>query len=73
MQTGDILNCLLYSLTLDDSSVDQAIATLQTETDSVDPNEMAHNEPSHQNLHCLPFCHCFLTSTPVSNCGHFRN
>ena len=23
---------------------------------SVDPDEMACNEPSHQDLHCLPFC-----------------
>ena len=22
---------------------------------SVDPDEMAHNEPSHLDLHCLPF------------------
>ena len=22
---------------------------------SVDPDETAHNEPSHQDLHCLPF------------------
>ena len=23
---------------------------------SVEPDEMAHNELSHQDLHCLPFC-----------------
>ena len=23
---------------------------------SVDPDETAHNEPSHLDLHCLPFC-----------------
>ena len=32
----------------------------QTKTDtcanSVDPDEMACNKPSHQDLHCLPFC-----------------
>ena len=26
---------------------------------SVDPDETAHNEPSHQDLHCLPFCFDF--------------
>ena len=26
---------------------------------SVDPDETAHNEPSHQDLHCLPFCFVF--------------
>ena len=36
------------------------IPTLLTKTDifanSVDPNEMAHNESSHHDLQCLPFC-----------------
>ena len=36
------------------------ISALQTKTDtcanSVDPDEMAPKEPSHQDLHCLPFC-----------------
>ena len=35
------------------------LSALQTKTDtfanSVDPDEMAHNEPSQQDLHCLPF------------------
>ena len=35
-------------------------SALQAKTDacanSVDPDEMAHNEPSHQDIHCLPFC-----------------
>ena len=26
---------------------------------SVDPNETVHNEPSHQDLHCLPLCFDF--------------
>ena len=26
---------------------------------SVDPSETAHHEPSHQDLHCLPFCFDF--------------
>ena len=29
---------------------------------------MAHNEPSHQDLHCLAFCSSFmLTDTPICN------
>ena len=30
---------------------------------SVDPDEMVHDEPSHQTLRCLPFCYDFLTET----------
>ena len=26
---------------------------------SVEHDEMAHNEPSHQDVHCLPFCFDF--------------
>ena len=37
-----------------------ALSAWQTKTDSfaksVDPDETAHNEPSHQDLCCLPFC-----------------
>ena len=37
---------------------DYTLSALQTKTDnfanSVDPDETAHNEPSHQDLHCLP-------------------
>ena len=50
------------------------LSTLQTRTDtfanSVDPDEMAYNEPSHLDLHCLPFCSCFITNT-LQN-GHAR-
>ena len=28
-----------------------------TFANSVDPEETAHNEPSPQDLHCLPFCY----------------
>ena len=38
-------------------------------TNSVDPDETAQSEPSHQNLHCLPFCFDFLTETPFWNNG----
>ena len=31
----------------------------------IEPDETAHNEPSHQDLHCLPFCNNFLTETPI--------
>ena len=27
-----------------------------TFANSFDPHEMAYNETSHQDLHCLPFC-----------------
>ena len=32
-------------------------SALQTTT--IDPDETAHTEPSHQDLHCLPFCFDF--------------
>ena len=39
------------------------LSSLQTETDncanSVEPDETARDELSHQDLHCLPFC--FIT------------
>ena len=38
-----------------------ALPSLQTHTDtfanSLDPDETACNKPSHQDLHCLPFCY----------------
>ena len=37
------------------------LSSLQTNTDtfanSADPDETAHNETSHQDLYCLPFCY----------------
>ena len=41
---------------------------------SVDPDETAHNEPSYQDLHCLPFCFVFWLTSPfaimdLSNCN----
>ena len=30
---------------------------------------MAHNEPSHQDLHCLSFCFIFLADLPICNNG----
>ena len=35
----------------------------------VDPDETAHHEPSHLDLHYLPFCFDFLTETPILNNG----
>ena len=32
---------------------------------SVDPDEMAHNEPSHQDLHCLLFWVWYYIKTPI--------
>ena len=56
---------------------------MATFANSVDPDETAHNEHSHQDPHCLPFCYQFLTGTPDlqqwvypnSEIGrvHFRN
>ena len=45
------------------------LSSLQTNTDtlanSAVPDEMPHNEPSHQDLHCLLLCHWFLTEKPI--------
>ena len=42
-------------------SMQFTFSDLQSKTDtfenSVDPDEMAHNEPSHLDLRCLPFCY----------------
>ena len=49
------------------------VPSLQTNTDtfanSVDPDEMARNKWSHQDLHGPPFCSWFLTETPICNNG----
>ena len=49
------------------------LSTLQTNTEtyanSADPDETARNEPSHQDLHCLPFCFSVYTETPLFNEG----
>ena len=39
---------------------------------SVDPDEMACNEPSHLDLHCLLFCYWFLTESPICIGGHVQ-
>ena len=48
-------------------------SALQTSTDtfanSADPDETARYEPSHQDLHCLPFYHLVLTVIPIRNNG----
>ena len=62
------------------------LSSQQTTTDtcanSVDPDEIPHKEPSHQNLHCLPFHFDFrlkplFASVDVSKFKdgrvHFRN
>ena len=42
-------------------SASLTVSDLQTDTNtyanSVDPDEMAHNEPSHLDLHYLLFCY----------------
>ena len=39
---------------------------------SVDPDETARHEPSHQDLHCLPFRFRFYTETPICFSGHVQ-
>ena len=53
------------------------LSALQTEPDicanSVDPDETTHFEPSHQDLHCLPFCIGFwLTSIFITKTRLFK-
>ena len=49
------------------------LSSLQTNTDtfanSADPDETAHNEPSHQDLQCLPCSYRYLSQTPICNNG----
>ena len=44
-------------------------ASTDAYANSVDPDEMAHNEPSHQDLHCLPFCFSVYIEMPIFNNG----
>ena len=50
------------------------LTSLQTQTDtfanSVDPNKTARNEPSHPDLHSLPFYFGFCAYTPIFDNGH---
>ena len=45
------------------------LSFLQTNADtyakSVDPDETAHDEPSHLDQHCLPFYLIFLAEFPI--------
>ena len=51
------------------TSVCSKINELQSKTDtlanSADPEETARNEPSLQDLHCLPFCFLPQTESPI--------
>ena len=55
------------------------LSALQTNTstfaNSVDPDEMAHYEPSHQDLHCLPFCFILwlISLVATMNVSKFKN
>ena len=41
---------------------------------NVDPDETAHHEPSHQDLHCLPFCFdYFLSLVAIIDMSKFSN
>ena len=46
------------------------LSSLENNTDTVansaDPDETARNEPSHQDLHCLPLCYWCLTEPPFA-------
>ena len=46
------------------SALETKIITL---ANSVDPDETAHNNPSHQDLHCLPLLLLFFANIPVYN------
>ena len=53
----------------------QCLSVLQTDTNtnanSVDPDETAYYEPSHQDLHCLPVCSVYR-QTPICNNRHIQ-
>ena len=50
---------------------------MQTKTyafaNSVEPDETAHNEPSHQDPHYLPFGYGFFNDIPICNNEHVNN
>ena len=50
---------------------------MQTKTDtfvnSEDRDETARCEPSHQDLHCLPFWYWYLTENAICNNGSCRS
>ena len=41
-----------------------------TNVNSVDPDETARHEPSHQDLRCLPLWFWLKTETPICNNEH---
>ena len=49
----------IWLVIIDEQMMTLTLSSLQSNVDtfvnSVDPNEMAHNEPSHQDLNCLAF------------------
>ena len=49
------------------STVSSQHTSTDTFANSAHRDETAHNEPSHQDLHCLPCSYYFLTKTPVCN------
>ena len=42
---------------------------MATFANSVDTDETACNDPTHQGPHCLPFRYCFLTAILIYNNG----
>ena len=61
--------CFVYLQSYWDHYLDVNPFNLTTFTHSADPEETAHNEQSHQDLHCLTFWFWFLNQTPVCNNG----
>ena len=59
-----------------DLSKSITLSALQTKTDtcanSVDPDEMALNEPFHLDLHCLPFWFLILDLSPYLSMVYFK-
>ena len=49
------------------SHVSPTLSALQTCANSVDPNEMARNKPSHQDLLCLPSCFLIFDWNPFAS------
>ena len=47
-------------------------AKTSTFANSVDPDEMARNEPSHQDLPCLSFCVDFCLTLPICYNGYVQ-
>ena len=63
--------CVREVIGLQTDTTSLILSPLQASTDtfetSADPDEIARIKLSHQDLHCLPFCNCFLSERLVCN------